>query len=126
MANFLVVDDASIMRINMARILKELGHKVVAEADNGHMAFVQYKKYQNNIDIVTMDITMPETNGVEDGIESAKKIIEFDPTAKVVMVTSHSEQQKVLNAIKAGAANYLVKPVKKEKLETVIAKVLKK
>jgi two-component system chemotaxis response regulator CheY len=110
----------------MARILKELGHKVVAEADNGHMAFVQYKKYQNNIDIVTMDITMPETNGVEDGIESAKKIIEFDPTAKVVMVTSHSEQQKVLNAIKAGAANYLVKPVKKEKLETVIAKVLKK
>jgi len=123
MANFLVADDAKIMRMNLGKMLTELGHNVIAEAKDGNEAITLYKKHQEEIDIVTMDITMPEVNGIEDGIMAAKEIIKVNPTAKIIMVTSHSDQRKVLEAIKAGAANYLVKPIKKTKLEEVIDKV---
>ncbi len=123
MANFLVADDARIMRMNLGKMLTELGHNITAEAKDGSDAINLYKRHQDEIDIITMDITMPCVNDIEDGIMAAKEIIKINPTAKIVMVTSHNDQRKVLDAIKSGATNYLVKPISKIKLEEVINKI---
>jgi len=122
MAKVLVVDDAAIMRINIKNMLEKMGHEVVAEADTGNKAVEQYK--QAKPDFVTMDITMPEDNGVRDGISAVKKIKELDKKAKIIMVTSHGEQQKVIKAIQSGASNYVLKPIKFEKFEEVVNKLV--
>jgi len=120
MATVLVVDDAKIMRANIKKMLVKLGYEVI-EAENGAEAVVQYEKY--NPDFVTMDITMPEIKGIADGIQAVEEIMKLDYAAKIIMVTSHGEQEKVIRAIKAGAMNYLLKPIKFEKLEEVINKL---
>ena len=122
MAKVLVVDDAKIMRANIKKMLDHLGHTVTGEAADGLEAIEQYKIFKP--ELVTMDITMPPAGEVTDGIEAVKRIIEFDPKAKIIMVTSHGEQDKVIKAIQSGASNYILKPLKVEKLEEVIAKVL--
>lgn len=121
MAKILVVDDIAIMRSVIKRHLEKLGHIVIAEAENGHRAVNQYKRF--NPDIVTMDITMPAENGVKNGIDSLKLIKEFDKNAKVVMVTSHGEEKLVMEALTSGAKGYLLKPVTEEKLKTLIDKL---
>ncbi len=147
MARIMIVDDAKVMRINLGNMLKRLGHVVVAEADSGSDAVLLYK--QHKPDIVTMDITMPEEigldavqlykhdkaddtlgdttsgiSGIKDGIDAVKRIkLEF-PDAKIIMVTSHGEQDKVIKAIQSGASNYLLKPIDIKKLEEVINKLL--
>jgi len=121
MANVLIVDDAKIMRINIKGVLEKLGHKVVGEAGTGHEGVEIYKKCKP--DFVTMDITMPEENGIKDGIDAVEKIKEFDKNALVVMVTSHGEEQKVRQAIKRGARNYILKPINPPLLEKVIKKL---
>ena len=122
MATALIADDATIMRVNIKRMIEELGHEVVAEAKNGYEAVNMYNTYLP--DFVTMDITMPEVNGITDGIDAVKKIIEDNPKAKIIMVTSHGEQEKVIRAVQAGAKSYLLNPIKYDKLEEVIMKVL--
>jgi two-component system chemotaxis response regulator CheY len=122
MATVLIVDDAKVMRINIRKMLEELGHEVVAEAETGYRGIEKYK--EELPDIVTMDITMPAEQGIADGIEAAKGIIDFHPAAKIIMVTSHGEQDKVIRAIQQGASNYLLKPIQIEKLEEVINKAL--
>ena len=121
MATALVVDDAKIMRANVKKMLEKLGYDVV-EAENGAEAIKKYEKHNPNF--VTMDITMPEFGGIKDGIDAVEEIIKIDPKAKIIMVTSHGEQEKVIRAIKAGAMNYILKPVKFEKLEEVVMKVV--
>ena len=121
MATVLIVDDATIMRIQMKKMLEKLGHEVIGEAKNGVESVTQYEKL--NPDFVTMDITMPNVGGVEDGIEATRRITQFDYKAKVIMVTSHGEQDKVIRAIQNGASNYILKPVKIEKLEETINKL---
>jgi two-component system chemotaxis response regulator CheY len=123
MAKVLVVDDAKIMRMNIKKMLISLGHEVIAEAASGFEAIEEYKKNANNIDVITMDITMPMDQGIEDGIEAVKKIIEEDPTAKIIMVTSHGEQAKVIQAVQAGALNYLLKPIQLDKLTAALDKI---
>ncbi len=123
MAKILVVDDAKIMRMNIKKMLESIGHTVIAEAGSGYEAIEQFKKYQNDIDAITMDITMPMDQGIEDGIEAVKHIIELDSSVKVIMVTSHGEQQKVIKAIQAGASNYILKPLDIEKLTEVFNKL---
>ena len=121
MAKVLVVDDATIMRINIKRMLEQLGHEVVAEAKNGYESIKMYKDFQP--DFVTMDITMPEENGIKDGIDAVEEIAKIDNKAKVIMITSHGEQDKVIRAIQNGASNYILKPLKADKLEEIIAKL---
>jgi len=123
MAKILIVDDAKIMRVNMKKMLFQLGHEIVGEAENGYEAIEMYKKFQDKIDLVTMDITMPMKNGIEDGITAVEEIMEINPTAKIVMVTSHGEQAKVIKAIQAGALNYLLKPIRMEKLVDALEKL---
>ena len=124
MATVLVVDDAKIMRLSVKNMLTELGHEVIAEAETGYKGLKAYEKHLP--DFVTMDITMPGEMGITDGIEAVKEIIDFHPAAKIVMITSHGEQEKVIRAIKNGASNYLLKPINITKFEEVISNMLDK
>ena len=118
----LVVDDSGLTVKKMAKLLEELGHKVVAMASTGQQAVDVYA--QAAPDVTTMDITMPDM----DGIEATRRILAIHPGACIVIVTSHGQEQMVMDAIEAGAKGYILKPVKQEKLaetlETVAAKYL--
>jgi two-component system chemotaxis response regulator CheY len=122
MAKILVVDDAKIMRMSIKNMLHDLGHKVIGEADSGYSAINEYKNLHP--DIVTMDITMPQVNDIADGIEAVKQIMEYDKNAKIVIITSHGEQEKVIKAIQSGASNYLLKPLKVDRLKEVLDKLI--
>jgi len=121
MAKVLIVDDAKIMQISISKIMKELNHDVVAMASSGYEGIIEYKKHKP--DFVTMDITMPKEQGIEDGIEAVEHIMKFDPKAKIIMITSHGEQEKVIKAIQSGASNYMLKPLQKQKLKEIIEKL---
>jgi two-component system chemotaxis response regulator CheY len=117
MLKILVVDDSLIMRRNITKMLEALGHKVVAEAKDGHEAIEVYRRTKP--DLVTMDITMPEM----DGIASVKELRKIDKEAKIMMVTSHGQEDMVISAIRSGASGYLLKPINLMKLGDSIRKV---
>ena len=121
MANVLVVDDIAVMRFTIKEKLKNLGHTVVAEADNGSDAVEKYK--ESLPDFVTMDITMPEVNGIKNGIDALKLIKEFDSTATVIMLTSHGEEKLVIEAVRHGSKGYILKPVNEDKIKQVLSKL---
>jgi len=114
----LIVDDAAFMRMMIKNILTKNGFEVVGEASNGAEAVELYKKLKP--DLVTMDITMPEM----DGIEALKKIKEIDPNAKVIMVSAMGQQQLVIEAIQAGAKDFIVKPFQPDRLLEAVNKAL--
>jgi two-component system chemotaxis response regulator CheY len=113
----LVVDDASFMRMRMSKLLTENNFEV-HEAENGLDAFNKYKEGQ--YDLVIMDITMP----VMDGIEAVQKIVEYDPEAKVIMCSALGQQQMVIEALQAGAKDFIVKPFQPDRIMESIKRVL--
>jgi two-component system chemotaxis response regulator CheY len=118
MAKVLIVDDATFMRMMVKDILEKNGYEVVGEANNGIKAVEMYKAEKP--DIVTMDITMPEM----DGIEAVKEIKAFDPSAKIVMCSAMGQQSMVMDAIRAGAKDFIVKPFQADRVLEAIKKVL--
>lgn len=100
----LIVDDALFMRTVLKDILTKNGYEVVGEATNGYEAIEKYQELKP--DITTMDITMPEL----DGIEALKKIIEIDRNAKIIMCSAMGQQGIVVEAIKQGASDFIIKP----------------
>jgi len=116
----LIVDDAAFMRMMIKDIVTKNDLEVVGEAQNGIEALEMYEKFKP--DIVTMDITMPE----KDGISAVKDIIAQDPTAKIIMCSAMGQQSLVMEAIKAGARDFLVKPFKPDRVIEAINKVLSK
>lgn len=118
MAKILIVDDAAFMRMMIKDILTKNGYEVVAEAANGVQAVELYKTHQP--DLVTMDITMPEM----DGIEAVKQIKAVNPGAKIVMCSAMGQQSMVMDAIRAGAKDFIVKPFQAERVLEAIKKVL--
>lgn len=114
----MVVDDAAFMRIMVKDILTNNGYEVVAEAENGEIAFRKYKEYRP--DLVTMDITMPEL----DGIGALKKIKSFDPNCKVIMCSAMGQQTMVIEAIQAGARDFIVKPFNPGRILEAVRKSL--
>jgi two-component system chemotaxis response regulator CheY len=112
--NILIVDDSGIAVKKYSAMLKEFGLCVVGSARNGLEAINEYKKFRP--DVVLMDITMPKL----DGISATKEIIQQDPNAIIVMVTSHDNKQTVIDALAAGSKNYLIKPIEAQKLKNVI------
>lgn len=118
MTKIMVVDDAVFMRTMMKEILKSEGFEIVAEAANGEEAVQLYKQVKP--DVVTMDITMPEMDGV-DALAAIKKI---DPQAKVIMCSAMGQQEMVIRAIKAGAMDFIVKPIQKDRVIAAVKKVL--
>lgn len=111
--SILVVDDAAFMRMMIKDILVKEGY-IIHEAVNGMDAVEKYGKIKP--DLVTMDITMPEMNG----IEALKSILEQDPSARVLMVSAMGQQSMIVEALEVGAVDFLVKPFQPAKvLETV-------
>lgn len=115
MLNVLVVDDSLIIRKNISKYINNLGHKVVGESKTGALAVEDCKKLKP--DLITMDITMPDM----DGITAVKKVREFDKDVDIIMVTSHGQEEMVVSSLKAGAKGYILKPVNEEKLAKAIA-----
>lgn len=115
----LIVDDSLLIVRTLTNLLNEMGHVVVQTAGTGALALDAYRSCLP--DLVTMDITMPDM----DGIEATSTIIKEFPDAKIIMVTSHGQEGMVMKAIKAGAKGYVLKPVKPESLRDVIARIIK-
>lgn len=116
----MVVDDSGLTAKKLTKMIEGIGHKVVYTAKTGRDAVDAYEKVKP--DMVTMDITMPDMNG----IDATKLIKEQDSKALIIIVTSHGQEQMVVDAIKSGALGYVIKPVKIEKLEDHINKVIEK
>ena len=110
MSRILIADDSLFMRSTLKKILAEGGHEVVGEAGTGVQTVELFQKLSP--DIVTMDITMPQMNG----IEALKKIIELKKDAVVIMLTSISKPENAAEALKNGAKNYITKPFDREKV----------
>jgi two-component system chemotaxis response regulator CheY len=114
----LIVDDAAFMRMMIKEILTKNGYNVVGEAQDGAQAVEKYKELRP--DLVTMDITMPEM----DGIHALKEIRAFDPNAKVIMCSAMGQQAMVIDAIQAGAKDFIVKPFQADRVIEAIKKTL--
>ena len=108
MKKVMVVDDAMFMRASLKMMLEKNGFEVAAEAENGAIAVQKYKELKP--DFVTMDITMPEM----DGLQALKLIRQFDPDAKVVVVSAMGQEPVVKEAILSGAKSFIVKPFKED------------
>lgn len=119
MANrILIVDDAAFMRMMIRDILTKNGYEVVGEAQDGAQAIEKYKDL--NPDLITMDITMPEM----DGITALKEIRKLDTNAKVIMCSAMGQQAMVIDAIQAGAKDFIVKPFQADRVIEAIKKTL--
>jgi DNA-binding NarL/FixJ family response regulator len=115
----LIVDDSLLTVRTLTVMLKELGHLVVQHVGTGALALEAYRSCKP--DLVTMDITMPDM----DGIQATTGIVAEFPDARIIMVTSHGQEGMVMQAVKAGAKGYVLKPIKPEKLRDMIARVFK-
>jgi two-component system chemotaxis response regulator CheY len=118
MARVLVVDDAAFMRKMVTDALSGGGHEVIGEAANGAEAVQQFRELRP--DVMTLDITMPE----KDGLTALREIIAADPGAKVVMCSALGQESKVLESIKLGAKDFVVKPFQADRVLSAIAKAL--
>jgi two-component system chemotaxis response regulator CheY len=118
MARVLVVDDAVFMRKVVSDALAKGGHEVIGEAANGLEAVEQFQSLKP--EVMTLDITMPE----KDGLSALKEIIAMDPQARVVMCSALGQESKVLEAIKAGAKDFVVKPFQPDRVLSAIEKAV--
>lgn len=118
MARILIVDDSRTSRRILRKILEEAGHEIIGEAVNGDEGYIKYKELKP--DVVTMDITMPVT----DGIQALQLIRHLDKEAHVVMVTAAGQKEKMMQAIKAGAEEFITKPFELEEVVRVIGRIL--
>jgi len=117
MARILIVDDAEFLRMRISKMLVAEGYEVM-EAENGVQAVEKYKTEKP--DAVLMDITMPEM----DGLTALKQIKASDAKAKIVMLTALGQESVVLEAIKSGARDFVVKPFERERVMSAITKLL--
>ncbi|MCD6122330.1 MAG: response regulator [Spirochaetales bacterium] len=118
----LLVDDSMFVKKQITQILTSEGFKIAGTASDGEEGLEKYKELYPNVDIVTMDITMPKM----DGITSLEKIIEFDKNAKVIMISALGKQDLVKKALLIGAKNYIVKPLDRRKVLERVLLVLNK
>lgn len=113
----LIVDDSKTSRKILGDVLTRMGLEVIGEAVNGEDGFLKYKELRP--DIVTMDITMPVMNG----LESLLLIKHEDENAKVVMITAAGQKNNLMQAVKAGAEEFLTKPLEEEEIRRVIGEI---
>uniref|UniRef100_UPI0040571006 response regulator n=1 Tax=Acetatifactor sp. TaxID=1872090 RepID=UPI0040571006 len=116
--NILVVDDAAFMRMMLKDVLTKNGYNVVGEAENGAVAIQKYRELKP--DLVTMDITMPEI----DGLQALKAIRQETPDAVVIMCSAMGQQAMVIEAIQAGAKDFIVKPFQPDRVLEAVKKVI--
>ncbi len=118
MKKVLIVDDASVARLIIKKILTQSDFTIIGEATNGKDALVKYKELKP--DVVTMDMVMPEA----DGIQATKDILAFDKNAKVVIVSGIDQKEMLAQAINAGASSYIVKPFESDRVISTLNEVL--
>jgi two-component system, chemotaxis family, chemotaxis protein CheY len=118
MARVLVVDDAAFMRKMVGDALAKGGHEVVGEAGNGTEAVDRYAELRP--EVTTLDITMPE----KDGLAALQEIMSLDPAARVVMCSALGQESKVLESIKIGAKDFVVKPFQPDRVLGAVDKAL--
>jgi two-component system chemotaxis response regulator CheY len=118
MARILVVDDAAFMRKMVSDALTKGGHEIVGEAGTGEEAVKRFQELKP--ELTTLDITMPE----KDGLTALKEIIEIDPTARVIMCSALGQESKVLESIKLGARDFVVKPFQADRVLEAVGKAL--
>ena len=116
--NILICDDAAFMRMMIKDVLSKNGYTVAGEAENGLKAVEKYNELHP--DLVLMDITMPEM----DGIAALKKIKAMDPSAVVIMCSAMGQQAMVIESIQAGARYFIVKPFQAERVIEAVKKVI--
>lgn len=120
----MVVDDSALTIKRLEAMLEQLGHQVARTCQSGVAAVEAVRDMialeQQLPDMVTMDITMPEM----DGISATRHLLELAPDILIIMVTSHGQEQMVIEAIEAGAKGYVLKPFKVEKLQETISNVV--
>ena len=116
----LCVDDSMFIRKQLSQILTSEGFEIKGEASDGAEGFEKYKELHPNVDLVTMDITMPKM----DGITALEKIRAFDKEAKVIMVSALGKEDLVKKALMLGATNYIVKPLTRQKVLERISSAL--
>lgn len=114
----LVCDDAIFMRTMIADILTQAGYKVVGEAESGVEAVRRYQELKP--DLVTMDIVMPEMGG----IDAVREIMKIEPTARILMCSAMGQQALVVEAIQAGAKDFVVKPFQPARVLEAVQRLL--
>lgn len=116
--SFLIVDDAVLMRKILGNIIgKQMGYIIVGEASNGVEAVELAERFKP--DIITMDITMPEMNG----LEAVKMIKQISPNSKIIMVSAMGQQEMIIDALKFGAKDFIVKPFDEERVIASIKRI---
>jgi len=118
MPSVLIADDAAFMRMMIKNILTDAGYEIVGEAENGTVAVSKYRELKP--DLTTMDITMPEM----DGLAALREIRVQDPEARVVMCSAMGQQSMVIESIQAGARDFIVKPFQPERVLEAVQKAL--
>lgn len=116
MANILICDDTEFMRALLTKIVESVGHTVVGQASNGALGVDMYLDYRP--DLVLMDLTMPEM----DGVVAIKYIMDADPDAKIIVVSSVGTEKMITDALRLGAVDYVLKPFNDEKILQCIEK----
>lgn len=115
----LVVDDAPIMRLIIKDTLMTSGYDVVGEAANGREAVEKYIELKP--DLVTMDIIMPEV----DGVQALKQIRDKDEDAKIIVISAIDQRESLMEAIKAGASDYIIKPFEPDRVLSAVEDIFK-
>ena len=118
MARVLVVDDAAFMRKMVSDALAKAGHEVIGEACNGVEAVESFRALKP--ELTTLDITMPE----KDGLSALADIMTLDPNARVIMCSALGQESKVIESIKLGARDFVVKPFQPDRVQEAVAKAL--
>jgi len=113
----LIVDDAEFMRMMLRDICADMNLDVIGEAADGSDAVAMYKKVSP--EMVLMDITMPNMSGTN----ALKKILAFDPNAQIVMITALGQKDQVLEAIKCGAQDFIIKPFDQERVTDTLERL---
>jgi len=114
----IIADDARFMRAMLRDILEDLGLAVVAEADDGEQAVLQYREHRPALAL--LDVTMP----VLDGVDACRRILAMDPGARVVMISALGQKDAVLAAIRAGASDFVIKPFEADRVAETLRCVM--
>jgi len=117
-AKIMIVDDAAFLRAMLKEILVQGGHEVITEASNGEEAIEKYKAFRP--ELVTMDITMP----IMEGTQALQHIRKIDPEAKVIMCSALGQRQLILDAIRSGAKDFIVKPFQSGRVLEAVSRTM--
>lgn len=117
---FVIVDDSSFMRTILKKIIeKKEYYKVEGEGTTGTEAVKLALRFKP--DILTLDITMPNM----DGIEAVSEILKVSPDTKIIMISAMGQEKKIIDAIKAGAKDFIIKPFEEIRVLDAISKAIK-